>query len=143
MNDARKIYGDIIDLPHHVSRRHAQMPKLNRAAQFSPFAALTGYDDLIRETARQTNRQIELDENAIRELNQKLALLTETEPAPTATFTYFVPDSQKAGGSYQERTGRITKYDSIRQTITIDGTMSVPIRNIIQIESDAFLGAQW
>ncbi len=143
MNDARKIYGDIIDLPHHVSRHHVQMPKINRAAQFSPFAALTGYDDLIRETARQTNRQIELDENAIRELDQKLTLLIETEPAPEAAFTYFVPDGKKAGGSYQERTGTITKYDSIGQTITIDGTLTIPIRNIIRIESDAFTGALW
>lgn len=143
MSNARKVYGDIIDLPHPVSQRHAQMPKINRAAQFSPFAALTGYDDLIRETARYTDRQIELDENAIRELDQKLTFLIEAEPTLAATFTYFVPDSKKAGGSYQEHTGRITKYDSIGQTVTIDGTLTVPIPNIIQIESDAFPDVQW
>ena len=143
MSDARTVYKDIIDLPHPVSQRHAQMPRINRAAQFSPFAALTGYDDLIKETARQTDRQIELDENAIRELNQKLTLLIEKDPLPTATFTYFVPDSKKTGGSYQEHTGRITKYDGIEQTITIEGMLTVPVRNIIQIESDAFIGIEW
>ena len=143
MSDARKMYGDIIDRPHPVSQRHAQMPRINRAAQFSPFAALTGYDDLIKETARQTDRQIELDENAIRELDQKLTLLTDTEPVPAATFTHFVQDSKKAGGTYQEHTGRITKYDSMEQTITIEGMLTVPVRNIIQIESDAFIGIEW
>ena len=141
MNDAKRIYADIIDLPHHVSQRHAQMPKTNRAAQFSPFAALTGYDDLIRETARETDRQIELDENAVRELDMKLAMLTAAEPPLTATFTYFVPDGKKAGGSYHKRTGIITKHNSVEHTITVDGAYTIPIQSILQIDCDNFPSA--
>ena len=80
MNDAKERYADIIDRPHHVSRTHAQMPTENRAAQFAPFAALTGYDDLIRESERETEQRILPDENARDELDAKLLHLLRTDP---------------------------------------------------------------
>ena len=96
--DARIRYADIIDRPHHVSAKRPQMDRLSRAAQFSPFAALTGYDDLIRESERDVGSRIELDEDRKAQLNDRLARLLAESPAPEAAFTYFVPDEKKEGG---------------------------------------------
>ena len=96
-------YADIIDLPRPVSRTHPRMPLLNRAAQFAPFAALTGYGDVIEETARRTDRRIELSESEQAELNDKLGALARRLPAE-ATLTWFVPDGRKDGGRYESKT---------------------------------------
>ena len=96
-------YADIIDLPRHVSRTHPRMPLLNRAAQFAPFAALTGYGDVIEETARLTDRRIELSESEQAELNDRLSALARRLPAE-ATLTWFVPDGRKDGGRYESKT---------------------------------------
>ena len=101
-------YDDIISLPHHESTKHPKMPALNRAAQFLPFAALAGHDAAVRETARQTDNKIELDESRKEELNEHLQLLREyLVQKPQVSITYFVPDTKKEGGSYLTITGVI------------------------------------
>lgn len=106
-------YDDIIHLPHHVSEKRVQMPLLDRAAQFSPFAALTGYEGIIAETGRLTERSVDLDEGAIAELNAQLrAILPLMDTQPTVTVTYFQPDERKDGGSYITKTGQLKKLDS-------------------------------
>lgn len=105
-------YQDIIDLPHHVSKTRPPMPMSDRAAQFSPFAALTGYDEAIGETARLTDRQRELDENELETLNRQLqSVLDQPEASREVSVTYFRPDGKKAGGSYVTVTGRLKKID--------------------------------
>ena len=95
-------YDDIINLSHHVSSRHPQMPMMNRAAQFSPFAALTGYDDAVRETARLTDEKIELDEYEKEELDRKIQWLgSHLDEHIPVSITYFQPDDRKAGGTYE------------------------------------------
>ena len=120
MNDARAQYGDIIDREHPDSPKHPRMPRKNRAAQFAPFAALTGYDDLINEAARYTERRIVLDENKKEELNRKLARLTELLEEgrhPEITVVYFIPDPRKPGGRYGEWTGRVKRLDHAARTL--------------------------
>lgn len=107
-------YDDIIDLPHHVSEKRVQMPLLSRAAQFAPFAALTGYEGIIAETGRLTERRVELDESAVEELNKRLHTLAQRlDSRPTATVTYFQPDAHKDGGSYRTRTGQVKRLDTL------------------------------
>lgn len=110
-NDEHR-YDDIIDLPHHVSRKHPQMPLLDRAAQFAPFAALTGHEAAIKETARLTEEEIELDENSKELLDFRLQQLQEhISECPEVTVTYFCPDEKKSGGSYETVTGAVKKVD--------------------------------
>lgn len=117
-------YEDIIHLPHHVSLDRPRMSMLDRAAQFSPFAALTGYDAAIQETGRLTDRPIELDVDGKGMLNEKLQLLLNHQAEqPEITMTYFVPDGRKSGGAYVEITGRIKKVDTYNQAVIMaDGT---------------------
>jgi len=132
-------YNDIIDLPHHTSEKRARMPLSDRAAQFAPFSALTGYDDLVRETARLTDEKIVLDETEKYILNEKLQfLLDNAEREPAATVTYFVKDEKKHGGAYQYVTGVIKRIDTIERQVIIDNKSKIPIDDIIEIESDAF-----
>ena len=98
-------YDDIIDLPHHVSKSHPQMSMYNRAAQFAPFAALTGHDAAITEAARLTDAELELSESDAEVLNRKLAYLQSLDEKPTISVTYFVPDDRKKGGSYHTTSG--------------------------------------
>ena len=113
-------YADILHLPHHqaVDRRHMSM--YDRAAQFSPFAALTGFDGVIAETGRLTDHKVELSENEKVLLDQKLTLIDEAIRAgqhPEITLLYFTPDARKTGGSYQEHTGSVRQIDPIERTI--------------------------
>lgn len=126
-------YEDIIALPHHVSASHPQMSLADRAAQFSPFAALTGYEDAIDESARLTEEQIELDENAREELDEKLRQIRECgEAHPEITVIYFQKDARKDGGAYVTLTGRVKKIDEYARMISfMDGTV-VRIENILQ-----------
>lgn len=126
-------YEDIIALPHHVSVSHPQMALADRAAQFSPFAALTGYEDAIDESARLTEEQIELDENAREELDEKLRQIRECgEAHPEITVTYFQKDARKDGGAYVTLTDRVKKIDEYARMISfMDGTV-VRIENILQ-----------
>ena len=103
-------YEDIIGLPHHVSQRHPHMPVSDRAAQFAPFAALTGYGDVIKETARQTEERPELSEDERAALDYKLhAVLSIPGQKPEITITYFVPDPRKSGGAFRKAAGRIRR----------------------------------
>ena len=126
-------YDDILDLPHPTSKKHPRMSIAARAAQFAPFAALTGYGDAIKETARLTDQQLELDENEKALLNEKLLLLYQhLKEHPLVTITFFVPDTKKAGGSYQTITGSVKKLQGYeRRLIMTDGTI-IPIDSIIE-----------
>lgn len=120
----KKEYEDIIGLPHHVSTVHPQMSIYDRAAQFSPFAALTGHEAAIQETARLTEEQAELNEDKKEELNEKLQeLIAHAEEHPTVTVTYFKPDARKEGGKYETVIGTLKKIrDYDKMFILEDGT---------------------
>ena len=139
MNDAREQYGDIIDREHPDSPKHPRMPRKNRAAQFAPFAALTGYDDLIHEAARYTERRVVLDEHKKEELNRKLHVLLKMDPPEEAVFTCFLQDPKKSGGTYEDVTGRIINADFLYGYITLDSGRVLDIGDVIEIESAALL----
>lgn len=132
-------YEDIIHLPHHVSSKRPPMPMSDRAAQFSPFAALTGYDDAIRETGRLTEQKIQLDEEALAILDEKFHVLQEhLDEYPEIQFTYFKPDERKAGGTYITASGIVKKIQEYeRQLILEDGSV-IPIDDILEMESPIF-----
>lgn len=127
-------YEDILHLPHHVSKKHPQMPMRDRAAQFSPFAALTGYDAAVEETARLTDRRIELDEYEVQQLDEQIRKIVEQlQEHPEVSMTYFLPDARKDGGAYVTVTGSVKKIDNYeRRIILTDGT-SIPICEVIAI----------
>lgn len=127
-------YDDIIDLPHHISKKHPQMSLEARAAQFAPFAALTGYDDAVKETARLTNERIDLDEEAKMMLDAKLQVIREQlSEKPLVTITYFVPDAKKDGGKYVTTNGNVKKIDDYKHLIILDNSLEIPINEIIDI----------
>ena len=128
-------YDDIIDLPHHVSEKHPQMPMADRAAQFSPFAALTGYDAAIVETARLTDQKRELTEEQKQEISKGLRALQECiKSDPVVTVTFFQPDERKAGGTYRTVTGRAKKVDEyLGMLLLTDGT-AIPFDSILSME---------
>ena len=128
-------YADIINLPHHVSKDRPQMSISDRAAQFSPFAALTGYDAAIEETGRLTDSFIELDENKKVELNEKLQFAFEhLKEEITLTITYFRPDIRKSGGSYIKIVGVIKKIDELEQCIILTDGTKIPMKYIYELE---------
>lgn len=128
-------YRDIINLPHPEPRNHPRMSMANRAAQFMPFAALTGYDDAIQETGRLTEARKELDEEARKKLDDTLWLLMdEIASRPMAELTIFEPDELKSGGSYQHIRGRLRKIDTINKTFIFEDSRIVEIENIVGIE---------
>lgn len=134
-------YDDIINLPHHVSASHPQMLIANRAAQFSPFGALTGYDAAIKETARLTDEQIELEEHEIDKLDRKLNLLFERmDDHPKVTVTYFQPDGRKKGGAYVEMAGAVKKIDDVERVIVLMNGARIPIASIIDVDGKLFEG---
>ena len=127
-------YDDIINLSQHVSNKHPQMTLEARAAQFAPFAALTGYEDAIYETARLTNERIELDEESKSILDNKIQIIKEQiSTRPTISFTYFIPDLKKDGGKYVTVTGIVRKIDEYRQIIILEDKTEIPINEIISI----------
>ena len=135
--EARAVYGDIIHREHHVSPKRPRMPRLHRAAQFAPYATLKGYDDLVRESARETEARRELDESEIAALNDRLVLLQQLEEPPEASFTVFVPDGKKAGGRYEVLVGRLVSFDPLARSITLDTGETIPTENIAGIDCDA------
>ena len=138
-NTGRNPYEDIINLPHHVSPTRPRMSRADRAAQFSPFAALSGYGDAVQETARLTNRRIELDESAKAALDEKLRLLAEViEDRPEAAITYFLQDRKKAGGEYVTAAGRVKKLDAAAQELVMVNGQTIPIADIVEAESRLF-----
>lgn len=133
------MYEDIIKLPHHVSAKRTQMSMLERAAQFAPFAALTGYDAAIKETARLTDERIALDEDTRVLLDQKQAYLVAriTEQPPLAV-TYFLPDDRKTGGEYVTISGNLKRIDNYVHVLVLTDGREIPLKDVVEIESDLF-----
>ena len=134
-----KNYDDIIDLPHHTSSHHARMPQKSRAAQFAPFAAMVGHDSAIAEVERLTEKKVELDENAIEELDEKLRYLSFfSSEAPELTVTYFKPDERKSGGAYISAKGKFLALDENDKILILSDGLKIKINDIRDIESDLF-----
>ena len=132
-------YDDIINLPHHVSKKHPQMSLHDRAAQFSPFAALTGHKAAINETARLTDEKQILSEDVIAKLNEQLNLIKENIGTnQTVTITYFVPDDKKSGGAYISHTGVVKKINEYNHTVVLTDKTVIPIEQISEMQSDIF-----
>lgn len=133
------IYDDMIHLPHHISGTHPHMEIIDRAAQFSPFAALTGHDAAIKETARLTNKRIELDEYEKDVVSERLQIIVDNiKEEPRIEVTYFQPDGKKDGGTYVTVTMRVKKVDLyMRILIMMDGNL-IPIDDIINIDWHMF-----
>lgn len=139
-NDPHR-YDDMLDLPHHISDTHPQMPPENRAAQFAPFAALTGYDAAVKETARLTDQKIVLDDDTKLLLNGKLQMIRENIKAhPEVTITFFQPDLKKAGGAYIAITGNVKKVDTYERLIVMANEKSIPVNDMIDIDGELFRG---
>ena len=134
-------YDDLLYLPHPTSAKHPRMPLADRAAIFSPFAALSGHGDAIRETARLTERRMELDEDAKAELDRRQAVLLEhLGEQPEVTVTWFRPDERKEDGAYLTTTGRLKKIDALgRRLVLLDGT-GIPLEDVGDLESECFQG---
>lgn len=130
----KDLYEDIINRPHHVSKARPQMSELERAAQFAPFAALTGYDSAIKETGRLTDERIELDEEALSALDRKYQLLMDTlDDAPEVTIIYFQPDERKAGGQYVSATGTVKKVDTFGRRILLQDGTRIPLDSVYDL----------
>ena len=131
-------YAHIINLPRHISPTRPQMSVSDRAAQFAPYSALSGYDDEVKETARLTERRIELDEGEIEVINRRLTALINSQEAPMAKITYFVPDGRKSGGKYVTAEGEIAYVDTFKRQIRMIDGRAIPIDEIIGLEEIDF-----
>ena len=132
-------YDEIMKLPHHVSRTRPQMPMSDRAAQFAPFAALTGYEDAVRETGRLTDDRIEPEESSLNVLNAKIQLLRENlAGAPEIAFTYFKLDERKSGGAYLTATGTVKQIDDCERLIVLQDGTKLPMDDIVDMDGDIF-----
>lgn len=143
MQNAQTLYSDIIVHRHHVSESRPPMPIHSCAAQFAPFAALTGYDDMINESARYTEDEIELEECQKAELNDRLLFLLSREEPAEVTVTYFVPDTKKSGGKYLSFTDRILRYDEYRRSIIFTSGIALCTDSITDIQSDVLDALNW
>ena len=134
-----KNYNDIINLPHYVSKKHPQMSIEARSAQFAPFSALTGYDEAIKETARLTDKRIEIDDGLKNILNNKLQYILENlKLKPEIILTYFVYDDKKIGGKYVEKIGIVKKIDMVEQYVMLIDKTKIPVLEIINITGEIF-----
>ena len=132
-------YDDILHLPHPTSAKHPRMPVSERAAIFSPFAALSGHGAAIAETARLTDRRVELDEDTRAELDRRQAvLLKHIAEQPEVTVTWFQPDERKDGGAYLTATGRLKKLDAIQRVLVLTDGTKIPLDDVAEIESNWF-----
>ena len=132
-------YEEIMKHPHHVSKTRPKMPMSDRAAQFAPFAALTGYDSAIKETGRLTDERIELDEEALTALDMKYQLLMDAlDDEPEVTITYFQPDERKAGGKYVSANGAVKKVDDFERRITMRDGTRIPMDDVLSIDGELF-----
>lgn len=128
-------YEDMMELPHHVSSKRPQMPMSDRAAQFSPFAALVGYDAAIKEAGRLTDERIEPEEDRLNELNMKFRLIKEhLADEPEVSLSYFEPDERKAGGRYLEISGAVKKIDDFERSLTMKDGTKISIDDILAVE---------
>lgn len=132
-------YEDIINLPHHVSAKHPQMALSDRAAQFLPFQALTGYSDAVQETARLTEEFLDLDESSRADLDRKLAVLQQhLSQQPKIQAVVFQPDERKNGGAYRTVSGMIRKIDFYERKLVMEDRISLPMDYLIEIDSELF-----
>ena len=139
MTESETKYADIICLPHHTSPTRPRMSVSARAAQFAPFAALTGYGAAVDETARLTDDMIVLDENAKAMLDGKLQIIAEhIGDHPEVTITYFEPDKKKSGGAYCSVTGQVKEIDEFARIVKLEDGTKIPIQQIYGIESELF-----
>ena len=133
MNEENR-YDDMLNMPHHISAKHIKMSLYNRAAQFSPFAALTGHSDAIAETARLTESKCELDENEIMIINEKLRMLTEgPQKGSEVTVVYYSPDSKKPGGAYLELRGVMDRINAFEKVIVMADSSRIFLEQIVDI----------
>lgn len=134
-------YDDILHLPHPTSKKHPRMPISDRAAIFSPFAALTGHAAAIQETARLTDQKIELDEDTKAELDRRQAILLEhIAEQPEVAITWFCPDEKKSGGAYVVTVGRLKRVDETAGTLRLADGMTIALDEIVDLQSDLFQG---
>ena len=132
-------YDDILKLPRHVSATRPHMPAIDRAAQFSPFAALTGYDAAIKETARLTDERIELDEYMKGALSDRLQIIADRiKEQPEIVITYFQPDAKKDGGAYVTAAGAAKKIDEFERVVVMSNGTVITIDEIINIDGKLF-----
>lgn len=130
-------YADILDLPHPVSKKHPQMPISDRAAQFAPFAALTGHGEAVKETARLTERKVDLDENLKADLDRKLQKLRQNLNGNIRfSFTYFLPDERKEGGEYVTHSGTVKKIDEYENVLVMKDGTRIRIDDILDIDEE-------
>ena len=132
-------YDDILHLPHPTSSKRPRMPAASRAAQFSPFAALTGYGEAVEETTRLTEQRIELGEEEKAILDERLQTIQRHwKESPEVTITYFRPDEKKEGGVYESVVGRIRKIDLYERRMIMQDDLKIPLDEIVEIESKLF-----
>lgn len=132
-------YEDIVNLPPHISKKHPQPTMLERAARFAPFAAITGYEEMVLEEARVTDERIELDEGTKEILNAKLQMAVDfADSEPEITITHFVADKKKAGGAYVKHTGVIKKVDEYEHTVIFMDKTVICIENIFAIDGELY-----
>ena len=137
MTETEKKYADIMNLSRPISPKHPPMTIMERAAQFSPFSALTGYGDAVDETIRLTDEQLELDEETKAMLNLKLQFLLEN-PQTEAVFTYFQKDGKKSGGAYVNALGFVKDLDELKHELLLTDGTRIPVENVYAVESAAF-----
>ena len=132
-------YEDIVDLPHHVSKKHPQPTMADRAARFAPFAAITGYEEMVLEEARVTDDRIEMDESSKAALNEKLNMILEfLDEQPEVSITYFEPDKRKAGGAYVTVTGTVKRIDEYEHLVIMTDGKKINIDEIYNLQSELF-----
>ncbi|MCC8049322.1 MAG: YolD-like family protein [Clostridiales bacterium] len=132
-------YQDIINLPHHVSQKRPHMSMTDRAAQFSPFAALTGYDAAVKETARLTDQRMELNEEEQQKISERINLLkSHLDESRVVEITYFVPDERKSGGEYNTVTGVVKKLDEFHRTLIMTDGTRIPVQEIVELNGALF-----
>lgn len=132
-------YEDIVNLPPHISKKHPQPTMMDRAARFAPFAAITGYEEMVLEEARVTEERIDLDEGTLSLLNEKLNMIQEfLDEEPEVTITYFEPDKKKSGGAYIDITGTVKRIDEYECLVIMTDGKKIRIEDIYGLESDLF-----
>ena len=132
-------YEDIVNLPRPISKKHPEPPLSERAARFAPFAAITGYEEMVLEEARVTEEKIELDECALILLDKKLNVLqNHLSQSPEITITYFIPDKKKNGGAYRKITGSVKRIDSYKKLLIMNDDEKIQIEDIYKLEGELF-----
>ena len=132
-------YEDIVDLPHHISKKHPQPTMADRAARFAPFAAITGYEEMVLEEARVTDERIEMDESSKVALNEKLNMILEfVDEQPEVSITYFEPDMRKAGGAYITVIGTVKRIDEYEHLVIMTDGKKINIDEIYNLQSELF-----